>query len=66
MRGAVVEPTSSMRETIAGFYGAHWWRFMGTLAIFVVLAWVLGLVLRRPLISFNRGLVEAMASTKLM
>ena len=36
------------------------------LLAFVVPALLLGLVLRRPLISFNRGLVDAMASTKLM
>jgi hypothetical protein len=44
----------AMRETIASFYGAHWWRFMGALAIFVVLAWIVGLVLRRRLAYLNR------------
>ncbi|WP_448235787.1 YhgE/Pip family protein [Microbacterium paulum] len=56
----------AMRETIAGFYGAHWWRFMGTLAIFVVLAWVLGLVLRRRLAELNRLFNREIITTDLL
>lgn len=53
----------ALRETISGFYDGHWWRFMGTLAIFVVLAFVLGLFLRRRLgnfaLLFNTRLAES-------
>lgn len=52
----------AMREAISGFYGGHWWGFMGMLAIFVALAWVLGLFLRGRLgnftLLFNRRLAE--------
>lgn len=52
----------AMRETISGFYGDHWWRFMGVLAIFTGLAWILGLFLRGRLggfaLLFNRRLAE--------
>lgn len=56
----------AMRETIAGFYGAHWWRLMGVLGIFVVLAWVLGLVLRRRLANLNRLFNREIVATDLL
>lgn len=56
----------AMRETIAGFYGAHWWRFMGALAIFVVLAWIVGLVLRRRLAYLNRLFNREVIATDLL
>lgn len=56
----------AMRAAIAGVYGADFWISLGLLALFVVPTLLLGLVLRRPLIAFNRGLSEALASTKLM
>ena len=57
---------AAMRSAIAGVYGADFWISLGLLAAFIVPVLLLGLVLRRPLISFNRGLVEALESTKLM
>lgn len=56
----------AMRAAIAGTYGADFWVSIGWLLAFVLPTLLLGLVLRRPLISFNRGLVEALESTKLM
>lgn len=56
----------AMRAAIAGSYGGDYWISIGLLALFIVPALLLGLVLRRPLITFNRGLVEALESTKLM
>lgn len=56
----------AMRAAIAGTYGGDFWISLGLLAAFIIPALLLGLVLRRPLISFNRGLVEAMESTRLM
>ncbi|MGX1792179.1 YhgE/Pip family protein [Microbacterium sp. NPDC055312] len=56
----------AMRETISGFYDGHWWGFMGMLAIFVVLAWVLGLLLRGRLGNFTRLFNRRLAETELM
>ena len=38
----------------------------GALALFVIPALLVGLVLRRPLMSFTQGLSKAIESTKLM
>lgn len=56
----------AMRAAIAGTYGADFWVSLGWLALFLIPALLLGLVLRRPLISFNRDLSAALESTKLM
>lgn len=56
----------AMRSAIAGVYGGDYWVSLGVLLLFAVPTLLLGLVLRRPLISFNRGLVAALESTKLM
>lgn len=52
----------ALRETVSGFYDGHYWRDMGALAVFVVLAFALGLFLRRRLgnfaLLFNRRLAE--------
>lgn len=57
---------AALRAAIAGTDGADLWMSLGALALFALPALLLGLVLRRPLMSFNQGLVDAMASTKLM
>jgi putative membrane protein len=44
----------ALRETIGGFYGNHWWRDMGMLALMAVVALVLGILLRRGLSNINR------------
>lgn len=53
----------ALRETISGFYDGAYWRSMGVLAIFVVLAFALGLFLRRRLgnfaLLFNNRLAES-------
>ena len=56
----------AMRETIAGFYDGHYWGFMGALFLFVVLAWVLGLVLRRSLANLNLVFNREIAATDLL
>ena len=56
----------AMRETIAGFYDAHWWQYMGALALFVVAAFVLGLVLRRRLGNLNLLFNRRIAQTDLL
>ena len=55
-----------VRSAIAGVYQADFWWALGALALFVIPALLLGLVLRRPLMTYNRKLAEALASTKLM
>lgn len=56
----------AMRSAIAGVYAGDYWISLLLLALFIVPALLLGLVLRRPLIAYNRGLSEALESTKLM
>src|SRR5690606_3924886 len=56
----------AMRETIAGFYGSHYWNFVGVLALMMVLSLVLGLVLRRRLANFNLLFNREIASTDLL
>lgn len=57
---------AAMRSAIAGAYAGDFWISLGMLALFVIPALLLGLVLRRPLISFTQGLSKALESTKLM
>ena len=57
---------NAFRSAIAGVHAGDIWISLGTLTLFAIPALLLGLVLRRPLISFNRGLMEALESTKLM
>ena len=56
----------AMRETIAGFYGGHYWRFLGVLALFVLLSFLVGLVLRRRLASFTLLFNRQIAATHLL
>lgn len=56
----------AMRETIAGFYDGHYWRFVGALAVFVALSFVLGLVLRRRLANLNLVFNREIAATDLL
>lgn len=56
----------AVRSAIAGVYGGDLWASLGLLCLFAFPALLIGLVLRRPLIQFNRGLTEALESTKLM
>ncbi|QRP59884.1 YhgE/Pip domain-containing protein [Corynebacterium minutissimum] len=43
----------AMRETIGGFYGTHYFQYMGVLAFMFLLFFVCGLVLRKALAHFN-------------
>ena len=56
----------AMRSAIAGVYATDFWIALGMLALFALPALLLGVVLRRPLITYNRGLTQALESTKLM
>lgn len=57
---------SALRSAIAGIYQNDYWISLGWLAAFALPALLLGLVLRLPLMGFNRKLLQALASTKLM
>jgi len=55
----------AMREVISGFAGLAYWRYMGMLALFVALAFFLGLVLRRSVSNLTRLFTQEVASTAL-
>lgn len=56
----------AMRAAVAGVYRGDFWVAIGMLLLFIVPTLLLGLVLRRPMIPFNRKLMDALESTKLM
>ncbi len=45
---------TALRETVGGFYGDHWWRAMGVLALMALVAFVAGMLVRRWLSNVNR------------
>ena len=57
---------NAMREIVAGQYGAAYWLDLLKLLVFIPLALLLGLVLRKPLIRMNEFFEERLNSTKLM
>jgi len=57
---------NAMRECIAGFYNATYWKELGTLALFLIPALLLGLLLRKPVIRLNDSFTEKLESTKLI
>ena len=57
---------TAMRECIGGMYGHTLLTEYGILAIYVGASWVLGLVLRNPMIRMNRFLSEKLDETKVM
>lgn len=57
---------SAVRSAIAGIYDNDYWIAMGKLALFIPPLLLLGLVLRRPLLGFNRWYAAKVESTKLL
>ena len=55
-----------MRAAMFGLYGNDFWVSLGTLAVFIVPALLLGLVLRKPIIRLNEWVERKLESTKLM
>ncbi|MFB8385935.1 YhgE/Pip domain-containing protein [Microbacterium sp. NPDC055910] len=55
----------AMREVISGFAGLAYWRYMGTLLLFVALAFFLGLVLRRGVSNLTRLFTQQVGATEL-
>lgn len=56
----------SFGAAIAGIYHGDFWRYLGMLVLYILPALLLGLVLRKPLMNFNKNLATALESTKLM
>lgn len=55
----------AMREVISGFAGYAYWTYIGTLALFVVAAFLLGLVLRPHVANLTRLFTQEVAATEL-
>ena len=57
---------NAMREIVAGQYGVDYWLDLLKHLVFIPLALLLGLVLRKPLIRMNEFFEERLYSTQLM
>ena len=57
---------NAFRAAMFGTYGNDWLLSMGTLALYLVPALLLGLVLRKPLVGVNEWMEEKLEETKLM
>lgn len=57
---------TAMRECIAGIYENTYWIALGKLSVFMILSFILGLVLRKPIIKLNEMFMEKLESTKIM
>lgn len=55
----------AMREVVSGFAGFAYWRYLGMLLIFVILAFFLGLVLRNHVANLTRLFTQEVASTEM-
>lgn len=61
-----VHSMNAMKETIGGFYGHVYGKELLLLQIYVLASLVLGLVLRRPVITLNERFEEKLEETNLM
>ena len=61
-----VHSENAFRAAMFGTYGNDWLMSIGTLALFLVPALLLGLVLRKPLVPVNEWIEEKMEETGLM
>lgn len=57
---------TALRASIAGIYNMDYWKAIGALLLFILPLLLIGLVLRKPLITFNQWYVANMESTKLI
>ncbi|MFA5607907.1 MAG: YhgE/Pip domain-containing protein [Leucobacter sp.] len=55
----------ALRETIGGFYDGYYWKYVGALLIFAVLAFILGIFFRQRLGNFARLFNEKLSDTGL-
>ncbi len=57
---------NAMRAAMFGIYNGDFWMELGILALYLVPALLLGLVLRKPVMSLNEWVEEKLESTKVM
>ena len=57
---------NAMREAIAGIYGFHYWKNLLCLAVFLPIAFLIGLLLRPRLLNLNHLFDEKLSQTDLM
>ena len=55
-----------MRETIGGMYGNDYWGYLSQLAVFGIIALIIGLFVRKPFIKMNHFVEKRMEDTKMM
>lgn len=55
----------ALRETVGGFYGGDYWKFIAALALFAALSFVLGLFFRQRLGNFSRLFNRRLSETNL-
>ncbi len=55
----------AMREVVSGFAGFAYWRYLGTLLLFVALAFILGLLVRRRVANLTRLFTQEVGTTEL-
>ena len=57
---------NAMRETIGGMYQNDYWKYMGQLGIFVIVALVIGLWVRLPFVRVKHYVEKRMRDTRMM
>lgn len=57
---------NAMRETIGGMYGNDYWGYLSQLAVFGIIALIIGLFVRKPFIKMNHFVEKRMEDTKMM
>ena len=57
---------NAMRETIGGMYENDYWMYMSQLAVFAIIALIIGLFVRKPFMKINHFVEERMEDTKMM
>lgn len=62
----ITHSINAMRAAIAGIYDNDFWREIGVLLLFVPPLLLLGLLLRKPLVGFNRWIDGQLEKTKLI
>lgn len=62
----VTHSITAMRAAIGGIYNNDYWQAIGSLLLFIPPMLIIGLLLRIPLIRFNRWYVERVESTKVI